>query len=104
MILIHGTGASKNWWDPIAPLLLDKFNVIALDLPGMGDSDHCDVYSFENFGNSVLSIIKNEKLTENIVLVGHSLGGHVARLCSNQTTRTNCWISYDRYSSSTTKF
>ena len=78
VILIHGTGASKNWWDPIAPLLLDKFNVIALDLPGMGDSDHCDVYSFENFGNSVLSIIKNEKLTENIVLVGHSLGGHVA--------------------------
>ena len=38
IILIHGTGAHKKWWDPIAPHLLEMSNVVAVDLPGMGDS------------------------------------------------------------------
>ncbi|GIS35409.1 MAG: hypothetical protein Ct9H90mP6_06660 [Gammaproteobacteria bacterium] len=29
IVLIHGTGASKNWWDPIAPFISDEYRVIA---------------------------------------------------------------------------
>ena len=32
IVLIHGTGASKNWWDPIAPFISDEYRVIAPDL------------------------------------------------------------------------
>ena len=35
LIFIHGTGAHKKWWDPIAPQFLNNSNVIAVDLPGM---------------------------------------------------------------------
>ena len=40
VLLIHGTGAHKKWWDPIAPLINEKFSIIAPDLPGMGESEH----------------------------------------------------------------
>jgi len=78
IVLIHGTGASKNWWDPIAPFISDEYRVIAPDLPGMGDSDHRDEYSYEVFGESILSILEQENITNNVFLVGHSLGGHIA--------------------------
>ena len=30
IVLIHGTGASKNWWDPIAPFISDEYRVCLL--------------------------------------------------------------------------
>ena len=36
LIFIHGTGAHKKWWYPIAPHFTENTNVIAVDLPGMG--------------------------------------------------------------------
>ena len=67
-------------WDPIAPFISDEYRVIAPDLPGMGDSDHRDEYSYEVFGESILSILEQENITNNVFLVGHSLGGHIARV------------------------
>ena len=81
IIFIHGTGAHKKWWDPIAPQFLDLSHVIALDLPGMGDSNFRESYSIKDFGKCVISIIKREKKIndiENIFIIGHSLGGQVA--------------------------
>ena len=81
IILIHGTGAHKRWWYPIAPRLNSNAHVISIDLPGMGDSDFRESYKVEYFGDCVTSVIRHEKLINNIsftYLVGHSLGGHVA--------------------------
>ena len=38
LILIHGFGANKDHWTMIAPFLTRHFRIIALDLPGFGDS------------------------------------------------------------------
>ena len=46
IILIHGTGAHKKWWDPIAPQLTKESNVIAVDLPGMGEGRDKDLVAF----------------------------------------------------------
>ena len=81
IVLIHGTGAHKKWWYPIAPSLRKNSNVIALDLPGMGDSDHRESYTMSNFGDAITDIIEKEKSNldvEKILIVGHSLGGHLA--------------------------
>ncbi|MDC1190683.1 alpha/beta hydrolase, partial [Gammaproteobacteria bacterium] len=40
IFLVHGTGAHMKWWNPIAPQFSDEAYVLALDLPGMGDSAH----------------------------------------------------------------
>ena len=81
IILIHGTGAHKKWWDPIAPQLTQESNVIAVDLPGMGESGFREKYSIKDFGNAIVEIIEKEKVErgfKKIYLVGHSLGGQVA--------------------------
>ena len=34
LILLHGLGPSRAVWDPIVPSLVERFDVIAVDLPG----------------------------------------------------------------------
>lgn len=87
VILIHGTGAHKRWWDPIAPLFTQDFTVIAPDLPGMGESNHRAKYDFEGFSDSILSILDQEDITpanHKIYFVGHSLGGHLAGFMASE--------------------
>jgi len=38
LVLLHGLGSSRQTWDPVLPLLSDDFDVVAVDLPGHGDS------------------------------------------------------------------
>src|SRR3984893_10646339 len=38
VILLHGFAETSRMWNPILPLLGEKFTVIAPDLPGIGDS------------------------------------------------------------------
>ena len=52
-------------------------NVIAVDLPGMGDSGFREKYSIKDFGQCIISIIEKEKSNmniDNISIIGHSLG------------------------------
>jgi pimeloyl-ACP methyl ester carboxylesterase len=39
MVLIHGIGSNCHIWDPVMPALAERFDVIALDVPGFGDSE-----------------------------------------------------------------
>ena len=81
ILLVHGTGAHKKWWDPIAPLINANCSVIAPDLPGMGESEHRSEYSFEAFGEAIIGMLNHEKAMEKnkqVYLIGHSLGGHLA--------------------------
>ena len=66
IVLIHGTGAHKKWWDPIAPQFLDHSSVIAIDLPGMGESGFRDKYGIKDFGECITSVIEKEKLNSDI--------------------------------------
>jgi len=38
LVLLHGQGLSRRSWDPVVPLLAPERDVIAVDLPGHGDS------------------------------------------------------------------
>lgn len=39
LLLIHGTGSSRAAWQPVAPSLSTRHELILLDLPGHGDSE-----------------------------------------------------------------
>ena len=39
LVLLHGIGSSRRAWQPVLPALTGQFDVIAVDLPGFGDSE-----------------------------------------------------------------
>ena len=47
LFFLHGHNAHAGWWDFIAPHFCDNYYVVAIDLSGMGDSEHRDYYSQE---------------------------------------------------------
>jgi pimeloyl-ACP methyl ester carboxylesterase len=77
ILLVHGFRAHARWWDFTAPLLAADFRVVALDLGGMGDSDHRAVYSHDGFADDIAAVARQAKMRDT-VLVGHSFGGIVA--------------------------
>ena len=78
VFLIHGFLGSKNIWQPLINRLKNNFRVIAVDLPGHGESACVGyVHSMEMMADLVKSILNQHKIRKTI-LVGHSLGGYVS--------------------------
>jgi len=79
LVLVHGwTCNLDNWRDQI-PDLAKRNRVIALDLPGHGQSDKPEIkYTMDLFANAIDAVMRDAKI-ERAVLVGHSMGTPVAR-------------------------
>jgi pimeloyl-ACP methyl ester carboxylesterase len=79
LVLIHGwTMNVDNWRDQI-PALTKRNRVIAIDLPGHGQSDKPQTtYSMDLFARAVDAVMRDAKV-KRAVLVGHSMGTPVAR-------------------------
>lgn len=75
MLLVHGSGAHAHWWDFIAPYFTKHNCVAAIDLSGMGDSDHRKSYSPEIFAREIISVCDDAGFKQDTVVVGHSFGG-----------------------------
>ena len=78
MIAIHGLGASKASFLPTLEALADDFRVVAMDLPGFGDSDkplgaayHAPFFAARSWRCST-------RWRDRAHLIGNSLGGRVA--------------------------
>jgi pimeloyl-ACP methyl ester carboxylesterase len=78
VLLIHGITGSARQWDKVAPLLAERYTVVAPDLLGHGDSDKPrGDYSLGAYAASVrdlLVLLGHRRAT----VVGHSLGGGIA--------------------------
>ncbi|WP_266205351.1 alpha/beta fold hydrolase [Pontibacter kalidii] len=78
VILIHGLGSYLPAWNKNIPELSQHYRTIALDLPGYGKSskDNAQV-GMKAYADAVLALMDKLKI-EQVVLVGHSMGGQVA--------------------------
>jgi pimeloyl-ACP methyl ester carboxylesterase len=77
LVLLHGGGANVHWWDHLAPALCEHFRVAALDFRGHGDSDHPEQVAVGAFGRDLTALLEHLDARD-YVLMGHSMGGHVA--------------------------
>jgi pimeloyl-ACP methyl ester carboxylesterase len=79
IVCIHGLGATKASFLPTVAALADSHRVIALDLPGFGDSVKplTAAYDAAYFARSVAAL-KDALELERAHLVGNSMGGRVA--------------------------
>ena len=79
VVAVHGLGATKDSFLPTVVALSDRFRVIALDLPGFGDSDKPigARYDAGYFAAAVIDLLAALGL-DRARLIGNSLGGRVA--------------------------
>lgn len=79
LMLIHGSNASLQTWEPWVARLGDRYRLISLDLPGHGltGPSPTDDYSAAGFG-SVISAVAKAKRLDRFALAGNSMGGWVA--------------------------
>lgn len=75
LLFVHGHNSHAHWWDFIAPTYKDDYQTVALDLSGMGDSDHRDEYSADLYADEILAVADKCGMPENTILVSHSFGG-----------------------------
>jgi pimeloyl-ACP methyl ester carboxylesterase len=76
VLLIHATGFHARCWDQVISLLGER-HIIAIDQRGHGRSSGSDYDSWKEFGRDVSAVLDQLQL-DNIVAVGHSMGGYVA--------------------------
>lgn len=81
VVLVHGMFAHAHWWDAVAPFLAHDYNVIALDLSGMGESDCRSAYSMSGHAEEIVAVTRHAGL-EGAALIGHSYGGSTAVVAS----------------------
>jgi pimeloyl-ACP methyl ester carboxylesterase len=74
ILLIHGFAAHTGWWHFVAPLLTTRHRVVALDLSGMGDSDHRSSYAQSWAASDIIGAVEALRLGS-VVGIGHSAGG-----------------------------
>ncbi len=71
-LFLHGAGGSASKWRKVK-MLLEEIPAIILDLPGHG-KDRGNVPTTIEEYTSLL----NQRITENVIVVGHSMGGLIA--------------------------
>ncbi|MQA93253.1 MAG: alpha/beta fold hydrolase [Streptosporangiales bacterium] len=88
VVLLHGIGSGWQSWEPVLPALAERFDVIALDLPGFGASP--PLPEGRRYGVFALADAAEEFWTglgvERPYVVGHSMGGLVALELSRRGT------------------
>ena len=79
ILLIHGFGADKDNWIYLSKYLTPNYHVVAIDLPGFGESTKLKKLNYD-----VISQIKRIDLFVNkiglksFIIAGNSMGGHIA--------------------------
>lgn len=87
LLALHGWLDNAGSFAKLAPLLADRWQVMALDLPGHGHSDHLPPgtqYHFIEYIRSVLGVADALGLSR-YQLLGHSLGAGIAALVAAAT-------------------
>jgi len=78
LVFIHGWSCDSNYWREQVPVFKTKYTLVTVDLAGHGGTDgNRSDWTMARFGQDVataLSTVPNQQ----IILVGHSMGGNVA--------------------------
>jgi pimeloyl-ACP methyl ester carboxylesterase len=84
ILFLHAGGAHARWWSFIAPFFAQERPVAALDFSGMGDSGWRDSYGSAKHVAEIAAVLRDARLGDKPVVVGHSFGGFMAMCHGNK--------------------
>lgn len=76
ILLLHGFGGSRHWWDRVAPRLADRFRVVRVDLLGHGETGG-PAADAPAQARAVAAELERLDVS-GVTAVGHSFGADVA--------------------------
>jgi pimeloyl-ACP methyl ester carboxylesterase len=78
IVLVHGFLSSTISFRQLLPGLTKEYKVIALDLPGFGQSEKSKsfIYKLSNLGQLIIDFLDKLNI-QNAILIGHSMGGQI---------------------------
>ncbi|WP_330184369.1 alpha/beta hydrolase [Nocardia sp. NBC_01503] len=76
LVLVHGVGSRWQVWEPVIATLAESFEVIAVDLPGFGDSEPLPNTTVSTLADALVDFLTAEGI-ENPHLAGNSMGGGI---------------------------
>lgn len=84
-LLIHGFGGDKEHWTRFARQLTDRYHVIAVDLPGFGESSRIEGQSYGPKEQAErLDQLRAILGVEKMHVLGNSMGGMIAGVYAHQ--------------------
>ena len=82
VVLLHGFGADKDTWNKFARHLTKRFHVVAIDIPGFGESySPSEGFDIASQARRIEAFLLSQRL-RNITLIGNSYGGYITALLS----------------------
>jgi pimeloyl-ACP methyl ester carboxylesterase len=86
LLLLHGNGASADWWTFIAPFFAQEYRVAAFSWSGMGRSDWRTAYTGDLFARESFAAAEAAGLyaAGKPVFVAHSFGGFPTMLAASK--------------------
>ncbi|OKI09714.1 hypothetical protein A6A06_03380 [Streptomyces sp. CB02923] len=95
LLLLHGAGRTLADWEAVAPLLVGRHRVVAMDLRAHGKSGGGDgAWTFAGVVADVAAVVEECGIAGAFV-VGHSLGGMVAACCAEELEGTPGAVNLD---------
>jgi len=84
LLFIHGWGINKEYWEPQVKYFCSRYRVVAIDLPGFGQSGkNRNDWSFDEYAADVKAVMDQLKL-KNVILIGHSMSGDIVLNVANK--------------------
>ena len=78
VLALHGLASSAHWYDIVAPLLRERFRVIAPDQRGHGQTTQADAgYDWRSLSLDAVALLDHLGISRAVVM-GHSWGANVA--------------------------
>lgn len=80
MLMLHGAGASSEWWEATAILLADRFHIVAPSFAGVGRSQWREAYTIEQCVAEAMACARAEGVLGadvRPICVAHSFGSEV---------------------------
>lgn len=77
VVLLHGYPMDKNCWKDLIAVLSSDYKVLAIDIPGLGNSKNILLNSIATIADEIQKLLVYEGITK-ALFVGHSMGGYIA--------------------------
>lgn len=99
LLFVHGWAIDQTYWSHQVEDLCSEYRVVTIDLPGHGRSGtNRESWAVEDYAGDVRAVMDQLRL-ENVVLIGHSMGGNIILEAALGNDRVLALVGVDNFRS-----